>query len=120
VPIGNREWTFTGYIARNQDAILNLGLEDAEPKRKKQNRRQRQAQTTENMAAEDREQEDIAENNTDQDIYTAEATVAKKTVRGSVFYRVRWERCCPDDDTWEPATGLKGCQELINKYEEQA
>ncbi|XP_038066516.1 M-phase phosphoprotein 8-like [Patiria miniata] len=54
--------------------------------------------------------------------HEVEKILATKRLRGKTLYKVRWISYGPEDDTWEPASHLKGCQELIEEFivEEEA
>ncbi|XP_022084117.1 M-phase phosphoprotein 8-like isoform X2 [Acanthaster planci] len=45
-----------------------------------------------------------------------EQILATKKVRGRTLYKVRWKTYGPKDDTWEPLSHLKGCQELLEQF----
>ena len=54
----------------------------------------------------------------EQATYEVEAIVGRRGAKGSLQYRVRWRGFGKDDDTWEPAAGLRqNCGGLIEKYE---
>ena len=46
------------------------------------------------------------DNNSDNDIYTVEKILEKKTKKGKDYYKVRWLGYSAKDDTWEPAHNI--------------
>lgn len=126
ISIGNRDWTFTNYIAEHRESILNMSLQEAEPKkpkkpkkpkRSKRGQAQEEVPTGEPGEGQGEAREEPAGRQADE--YDVEAIVGKKTRAGVVLYRVRWEGYGPDEDTWEPSASLNGCAALVAEYEEQ-
>lgn len=53
-----------------------------------------------------------------QEYYVIEKIVGKKTIKGKVYYRIRWHGFTPDDDTWEPREQLlKDAPSVVNRYD---
>ncbi|XP_055335230.1 M-phase phosphoprotein 8-like isoform X2 [Paramacrobiotus metropolitanus] len=54
----------------------------------------------------------------DEPIYEVEQINGKKTVKGKVFYLVKWLNWPKSQSTWEPAEHVAHCHELIQEYDE--
>lgn len=50
--------------------------------------------------------------------FIVEKILDKKKVNGQLFYFVKWEGYSEQDNTWEPAQNLLGCNSLIDEFEE--
>ena len=55
----------------------------------------------------------------DEHTYIAESIVDKKTVKGTLLYKVKWKDYPLSDSTWEKATQLQSIKILIDEYEKK-
>jgi len=88
-----------------QDAQENPDTENAE---------------TENAETEHAEGEGERENKDDDGSYfVVEKILEESVVEGVLMYKVRWENYGPQDDTFEPATELAHCTDILEAWKEE-
>ena len=59
-------------------------------------------------------------NATDQQrLWEVRAIVARRQDKSGISYLVRWKGFPASENTWEPAAGLEGSQELVEAFEQQ-
>ncbi|XP_069495205.1 M-phase phosphoprotein 8 isoform X2 [Ambystoma mexicanum] len=70
---------------------------------------------SESIEAEGEEDGDSDDDDDDEeeDVYEVEQIIDYKTEDGEVLYRVRWKGYTADEDTWEPASHLEDCREVL-------
>ncbi|KAJ1113745.1 hypothetical protein NDU88_001987 [Pleurodeles waltl] len=71
--------------------------------------------TKEEVAKEDpgEAEGEAGESDDEEDVYEVEQIIDYKNEGGEVLYRVRWKGYTSDDDTWEPASHLEDCREVL-------
>ena len=55
-----------------------------------------------------------------ENVFVVERLIAKRRVRSSLEYRVRWKDYRPEDDTWEPVSNLRSAQAMIDQFEKKS
>jgi len=55
-----------------------------------------------------------------QQLWEVRAIVARKQDEGGLSYLVHWKGFPASENTWEPAAGLEGSQELVEEFEQRA
>lgn len=49
-------------------------------------------------------------------LWEVEAILDRAKLRGMMKYLVKWKGFGPEENTWEPATNLRNCRTLLNRY----
>jgi hypothetical protein len=77
---------------------------------------------TEGLEAENEESENKEDdqNGEDGEYYTVEKIVGeKRDEAGVLLYRIKWHGYPSDEDSWEPATEIKHCVDIVREWKKQ-
>eukprot|EP01046_Picozoa_sp_COSAG06_P025876 COSAG06_NODE_2197_length_7373_cov_2.328568_1_plen_1061_part_00 len=64
------------------------------------------------------EDEDAVLRMEDEEVFTVEAVLEKRTKKGQLQYKVKWHGYPESEATWEPLENCVGCEGLISAFEE--